>query len=236
MIRAYSELISERACDSLGRMLDFAVRSLHMDAGTAMDLFVASRCADLFGRGDIRLICGMSGIELAYEVLERSGLAYERTVPRRTTSLSNEYWCGYALALMQYDSCAGFEAVLSQFTPSSIISEFSKLRLSKLDSLPLTISEADKAAEMLDLGHSFAEDMCIRLRHASAGEALKNMRKKNKLSQSELAVLSGIPVRTIQQYEQGRKDIRRARAEYIIALSRVLNCDPVRLLHPLSSL
>ena len=48
--------------------------------------------------------------------------------------------------------------------------------------------------------------------------------------QDQLAKLTGIPVRTIQQYEQGQKDINRARAEYLIALSRALYCDPQLLL------
>ena len=232
MTRAYSEAIAERAYDSLGRMLDFAVRSLHIDAGTMMDLFIASSAADAFGRGDIRLICGMSGTELAYEILDRAGLSYERTVPRHTTSLSNEYWCGYVLARMQRESCMRFDEIIKSFSPSGIIAEFSGLRLKKLDSLPLTISEAEKAAEMLSFGRGFAGEMCARLAGNCSGTALKALRKKNKLSQSELASLSGIPVRTIQQYEQGQKDLRKARSEYIIALSRALNCEPSRLLCP----
>ena len=50
------------------------------------------------------------------------------------------------------------------------------------------------------------------------------------LSQSQLAKLTGIPVRTIQQYEQGQKDINKARAEYVITLARALYCDPQQLL------
>jgi DNA-binding transcriptional regulator YiaG len=65
---------------------------------------------------------------------------------------------------------------------------------------------------------------------ASGSVPLAEMRIKNGLSQSQLAKAAGVPVRTIQQYEQGQKDIRRARAEYVISLSRALHCDPVRLL------
>ena len=59
---------------------------------------------------------------------------------------------------------------------------------------------------------------------------LKKMRIKNGLSQSGLAKASGVPLRTIQQYEQRQKDLAKARAEYLIALSRALNCDPSRLI------
>ena len=39
-----------------------------------------------------------------------------------------------------------------------------------------------------------------------------------------------IPLKTIQQYEQRQKNINKARAEYVIRLSRVLQCEPEDLL------
>ena len=59
---------------------------------------------------------------------------------------------------------------------------------------------------------------------------LKRKRLAAGLSQSRLADMAGVPVRTIQQYEQGQKDINKARAEYVIALSHELYCDPQALL------
>ena len=105
MTHAYDEVLLERAADSLGRMLDFSVHSLRQDAASMMELFCACGLASLFERGDIRTIAGMSGIELAYETMERSGLTYERTTPRHTRSLSGEYWCGRVLVRAQWASC-----------------------------------------------------------------------------------------------------------------------------------
>ena len=45
------------------------------------------------------------------------------------------------------------------------------------------------------------------------------------LSQSELAEMSGVSVRTIQQYEQRQKSINRAKAETLLRLARALCCD-----------
>ena len=59
---------------------------------------------------------------------------------------------------------------------------------------------------------------------------LKKIRQHSGLSQSDLALQTGIPLKTIQQYEQGRKDINKAQAEYIIKLSRALCCRPEDLL------
>ena len=44
------------------------------------------------------------------------------------------------------------------------------------------------------------------------------------ISQSELAVKSEAPVRTIQQYEQRKKDINKAQAVTLLRLARSLNC------------
>lgn len=65
---------------------------------------------------------------------------------------------------------------------------------------------------------------------ASKETHLKEMRLRNGLSQSQLAAASGVPLRTIQQYEQRQKNINKAQFEYIVRLSRVLNCEPVQLL------
>ncbi len=45
------------------------------------------------------------------------------------------------------------------------------------------------------------------------------------MSQNELAQATGIPLRTIQQYEQRQKNINRASFDYIVSLSNVLHCD-----------
>ena len=240
MIRAYDEVLISRSKDSLGRMLDFMVHSLHHDINAAIRIFVASGVASDFELGDIRLICGMSGIELAYEVLDRSGLAYERTTPRHTRSLSSEYWYGYTLALVQWHTCLGFETLMRDLDPSGLISGYGKQRLSLLESLPFDISESDKITQLRINGEEYAESICAEFTERPGAKEqnkdpahvapLKKMRIKNGLSQSELAKVSGIPVRTIQQYEQGQKDLSKARAEYLVTLARVLNCDPASLL------
>ena len=53
---------------------------------------------------------------------------------------------------------------------------------------------------------------------------LKLFRQRAGLSQRELAEQSGVPLRTIQQYEQRQKNINKAQAEYLVMLSRVLCC------------
>jgi DNA-binding transcriptional regulator YiaG len=63
---------------------------------------------------------------------------------------------------------------------------------------------------------------------------LKEIRLRNGMSQSRLAAASGVPLRTIQQYEQRRKDIRKAGFEYIMGLSKALHCEPADLMERLT--
>ena len=59
---------------------------------------------------------------------------------------------------------------------------------------------------------------------------IKEIREQMGISLRDLSEETGIPIKTIQQYEQGRKDINKAQAEYVIKLAQVLCCNPVDLL------
>ena len=234
MTHAYDKVFLDRAADSLGRMLDHSVYSLHYDAAAMIDLFIASGVADLFGRGDIRIIAGMSGVELAYEVLENSGMAYERMQSRYTKGLSPEYWCGYTLARLQWETGISFGELVRSFSVQSFISGYAKSRVSFLDALPLDLTAEERSARAKAFGLGYSSEAVSGFISSVSGKdqdtPLKKMRIKNGLSQSGLAKASGVPLRTIQQYEQRQKDLARARAEYLISLSQALGCDPSRLI------
>ncbi|MBR0164306.1 MAG: helix-turn-helix transcriptional regulator [Lachnospiraceae bacterium] len=57
-------------------------------------------------------------------------------------------------------------------------------------------------------------------------------RSEGGISQGQLALLSGVPVRSIQQYEQRAKDINRAGADTLRALARALLCRMEDLMEP----
>ena len=55
---------------------------------------------------------------------------------------------------------------------------------------------------------------------------LKLLRMSKGLSQSQLSSLSGIPVRTIQMYEQGERKIAKASFDTVSAISQALGVTP----------
>lgn len=205
MIHAYDKVYLDKARIALGRMLDFAVYDLQYDIAEFFNLFITSGIAERFESGDFTVIVGMSGVELTYEVLEQSGVEYTRIRPNYTVDRSDEFWTGWALAYYQWETSMSFAEIVQYVSIKDIIA------------LYVPYHEMDI--------RQFVDKMNAMYRAAKPETNLKILRQKAGLSQRELAELSGIPVRTIQQYEQQRKNINKAQAEYLVMLAKVLCCE-----------
>jgi DNA-binding transcriptional regulator YiaG len=210
MIVAYDKVYLEKARVCLGRMLDFAVYDLKYGLEEFFEIFISSGISELFGEGDFSVIAGKSGVELAYEVLERSGKDYQRIKPFYTSSRSEEYWLGWALAYYQWYSCRSFEEIVRLVPITEILAMYSPYH-------------------EMDI-RQFADKMSELCRVAEPQTNLKLMRQRAGLSQSELSEISGVPLRTIQQYEQRQKNINKAQAEYLVMLARALCCEVEKLM------
>lgn len=60
--------------------------------------------------------------------------------------------------------------------------------------------------------------------------SLKLARIRDGISQKELATLSGVPVKTIGNLEQGRRNINRCRVDIVYRLASSLGCDMLDIL------
>ena len=204
MICAYDKVYLDKARTALGRMLDFAVYDLKYNLTEFFALFISSGVAERFGRGDFTLLVGKSGVELAYEVLERSGIDYERVKVNYTANRSEEYWTGWALAYYQWETALSFEEIVSCVPIAEICVMYSPYHEMHIQ--------------------SFVDRMNAYYRALQPQTNLKKMRQKAGFSQSELAEVSGVPLRTIQQYEQRQKNINKAQVEYLLMLAQALCC------------
>ncbi len=205
MIHAYDKVYLEKARISVGRMLDFSVNDLHYDIGDFFELFIKTGIAERFERGDFTLIAGMSGVELAYEVFEKAGIAIERVKPRYTSDRSKEFWTGWALAYYQWYTSESFAEITKYIPIKDIVALYSPYH-------------------EMDI-RQFVDKMNELYRKAKPETNLKLRRKRAGLSQRELAEQTGISVRTIQQYEQRQKSINKAQGEYLALLAKALCCN-----------
>ena len=210
MIHAYDKVYLDKARTALGRMLDFAVYDLKYDIAEFFDLFIKSGVAERFETGDFTIISGMSGVEIAYKVLEQSGVERERIKPNYTASRSEEFWTGWALAYYQWETSMSFAEIVQYVPIKDILALY-------------------QPYHEMDI-HQFVDKVNEMYKAAKPETNLKLLRQKAGLSQRELADLSNIPVRTIQQYEQRQKNINKAQAEYLVMLAKVLYCEVGHLL------
>lgn len=231
-MRSYSDVITDKAAETMAHMLDFAVHDLRQDPSAFFELFLSSGLADMFGRGDIRLITSTSGVELAYRVLRECGLNIDRVSYRYTAGRSREYWAGMALAKYQAGSGIPYRDIVSAVSIQDIIAMCDRYRDEEIRSITDSLSwmEALRIPDHMSEEHyrEFRQHMDDAVRAARTGSdtRLKAIRLKSGYSQSGLARASGVPVRTIQQYEQRQKDINKASFESIIKLAAALSCEP----------
>lgn len=205
MIRAYDKVYLDKARTALGRMLDFAVYDLKYDLTEFFDLFLSSGVAARFEQGDYSVIVGISGVELAYKVLVESSINVTRIKPNYTADRSAEYWAGWALAYYQWETALEFAEIIRSVPIKDIVN------------LYYPYHEMDI--------RQFCEKMNELYRAVNPETNLKLLRKNAGLSQRELAEQSGVPLRTIQQYEQRQRNINKAQAEYLVMMAKVLCCD-----------
>lgn len=226
-------LLVNKACVSVGKMLDHAVYTLHQKADSFFALFIASGIAAKLEQTDISIITGISGIELSYEVMRECGIPFERVTPRHTTGLSKEFYAAHALAHIQYDTGISYDDLIHIISISDIIRLYDSYHSNAVSLLPWQMSDSDRAEAIEKIKSGFTDELRRAFDQARSNTMqmkkethLKEMRLRNGLSQNGLAAVSGIPVRTIQQYEQRQKDINKAAAENVLKLAAVLNCEP----------
>lgn len=217
MIRAYDELYLGNARRVMAHMLDRAVYGYGMELREFYSLFLVSSISSRFQKGDCSVIAGRSGAELARMVLEETGreaAACAEDSDAAHEGRSREYWTGWALAYFQWYSSKTFEEIDRRVSIVSVRDMYP--RYHEMDIL------------------QFCDSMEERIRRDEIRQEvrLSFYRKRLGLSQSQLADAAEIPVRTIQQYEQRRKNINKAQAAYLIRLARVLGCKEAELIEP----
>ena len=204
MMNAYDKIYLESSRKSLARMCDFVVYDLKYDLEDFFDMFIASSYAKRFEHGESTIVAGQSGVELAYDILDENGKSSLRVEQQYTVNRSKEYWLGWALAYYQWYTSLSFAEIIKYVPIKKILKLYSPYH-------------------EMDIRH-FVDQMNELYVGAKKETNLKIRRKRLGISQSKLAELTGIPVRTIQQYEQRQKNINKAQVEYLVVLARVLYC------------
>ena len=154
---------------------------------------------------NLPFIVGRSGVELAYTVLENVGIFEERICPQYPADRSEEYWTGWALTYYQWQTSLSF-ADISSYVPIK------------------TVQRLYQPYHEMDI-RQFCDKLTELYKEAKRDTNLKILRQKAELTQSQLAELAEVPLRTIQQYEQRQKNINHAYAETLAKIAKQFYCD-----------
>jgi len=190
----------------MGDVFDIAVNDYGYDGDTFAQMFCGGDICRRIENGEPAYLLGKSGAEVVSGFLERTAekeyMVREITSPRY--GRSPEFWAGWAAAYFQWNSRMSYEQL------------FQKILFSELVSLYPALHEADitKVADVME----------SRIESRSPETNLKRIRTAYGCSQSELARLSGVSLRSIQMYEQRRKDINKAQVDTLLRIARVLGC------------
>ena len=112
MPHAYDEQYLSDAMNNLGEMMDYAVNTCHFEINEFFDMFLVSDLAEQFAKGTPRVVSGMSGVELAMEVVRKSGAASaELPDAEAEYDRSPEYWCGWIVAFYQWYTGVSFREI-----------------------------------------------------------------------------------------------------------------------------
>ncbi|MBQ9042651.1 MAG: helix-turn-helix transcriptional regulator [Eggerthellaceae bacterium] len=203
---AYDETYVSGAQRRLGAMLDFAVSGMGLDLADFYQRFLEHALSRRFEAGDPAIVSGRSGEELALEVLGGNAPELRPESWQPSPVADSVYWTGWALAFYQWASGWPFVAIQQ------------RVGIEDIRSLYAPYHEMDI--------RQFCDRVDSIMERAQPETNLKARRVSAGLSQSQLAAAAGIPVRTLQQYEQRQKNVNHARADYVIALARALSCAP----------
>ncbi len=207
MTISYNELYLDDAMHNLADMVEYAVCDLGFDSDEFFGWFVSSGIASKFEKGNPKYITGMSGVELAEAVLNKTNVVYISKEASHNIDKGKEYWAGWILAYYQWRTNKRFEDIVK-----------GGLKLSTVFSMYI-LHESDESKFV-----SSANDIIERHREKKKSN-LQIIRKARGFTQKELSKVSGVSLRMIQLYEQRQNDISKAQVNVVINLAKSLGCD-----------
>ena len=202
MIHAYNNIYLNTVMHNLAALFDIAINAEGLDPDEFAIRFANSIVAKQIETGFPNMLAGKSATEMLMIILDKD--VQYTTVPINRTE---EYWAGWILAKAQWYLNKSFMEILHV------------IQFSKLISMYYPFHEADEMKAIEKIKEYFP-----------SVSSLKKMRLKRKLTQEQLALISGVNIRSIKAYEQGENDILKAQGEILLKLSASLNCSIEELL------
>ena len=202
---AYYNGYLQESQEVLGDMMDYGINTCSIEAEQFFTMFISSRVAEQFEKGNPRYIAGMSGGELAKEVIYKVTGKEPEQPEEFYLDKSPEYWCGWALAFYQWKTGRSFKKIYDIVSIQEILFMYP------------THHEADIERFVATMDQLYAK------RHTKT--YLQQFRENINMSVQELAEESGLRLSDIIELEKNFCKIMHTSAETVFHLSRILGCN-----------
>ena len=196
MIRAYSEMYLSIVSKNIGSLFDLAMYLEGMDADGFASMFSTSQVARGIESASPLYLAGMSPQDMFARVVLRE--------PHRYVSppeMSDAAWAGSIFAYAQWYCGCRFSDIQRAFPASKMLSLHRTFRADIMGAVSIVV----------DTMHPVA--------------ILKRLREERGMSQSDLSLVSGVPIRSIRAYEQGSVDLCKAQGDTLYNLAKALGCS-----------
>ncbi len=204
MIRAYDEMYVEGAMARLGDMLEYACLDCGYDPDCFWKMFIHSGFSRKFEIGDVSIVAGKSGPELAYMVLYAEDHKHQYPAPAWREERSDLYWCGWVLAYFQWYENLTFSDI------------WKSISIRMLQKMYPALHEADiqKAVETM-----------AQMIKPVTKSSLQSLRLTRRLTQQELADRAHMTVSQLQRIEYGERKIENLSLKTAKALAKALGVE-----------
>lgn len=197
-IQSYNNSYLPYVAENLGVMFEHSV-DIGIDPTIFWNTFINSNVAKQIEKGNPKyLTC--SALDYLNEIYKDKKVITEK----EDINKKKYYWAGWILAQFQHKKGYSFYKINNHLSINEVLNLYP------------TLHEAD-ITKFFDVANNYFKKLEI--------TNLKKARQARGLSQSELAKLADVELRSIQMYEQRRNDINKAQAETLYKLARVLGCN-----------
>lgn len=201
MIHAYDEMYVEGAMIRMGDMLEYACLDCGYDPDGFWKMFIQNDVSRSFEIGDISVVAGKSGPELAYMILSDVDYREEFTEPMWREDRSDLYWSGWVLAYYQWYTSQRFSVIWSSISIRMLQKMYS----------PLHEADISKIVEILS-----------KMQKPVRKSSIRNLRLVRGITQQELADHAHMSISQLQRLEYGERKVENLALKTALSLANAL--------------
>lgn len=189
------------AIELIAEMFEYAKCYLHIECDEFFDVLNKTHISDKLYNLDIIYIYGKSSIEIINDIYKANDMKIKTFDKNKFLKNDKHYWIGLVIASYCYGKKISFKEIGKRIKPSQLLKMYN------------TMHEAPHMKVIDEIDKILNRQECI----------LKHIRQSKNISQNELSILSGVSLRSIQMYEQKKKNISKASFEIVKRLANSLS-------------